>query len=108
MFTESDSRREGQRLAGASSARGRRWLRASPSEEGAHPRNDLVELGVTQFGEDRQGEDLARGPLALGALPRAVAQVGEARLEVERQRIVDRGADATRLEERLQLVPAGH
>src|SRR3954462_10217959 len=89
-------------------ARGRRWLRASPSEEGAHPRNDLAELRVTQLGEDLQGEHLGRGALALRALALAVAQVGEARLEVQRERVVDRGADPARLEERLQLVPAGH
>ena len=44
-------------------------------------------------------------PPLTGRLPLGVAQVGEARLQVQRQRIVDRVADALGLEVRLERIP---
>ena len=43
-----------------------------------------------------------------GRLPGAIAQMGEARLQVQGERIVDRVTDAARLEVRLQIVAPRH
>ncbi len=57
-----------------------------------------------QFGIDRQREHFARGPLRLRARAGLIPEVREAGLEMQRQRVVHRRADAARLEVRLQLV----
>src|SRR5829696_2005064 len=85
--------------------RARRW-NGLAAEEGAHRRDDFIELRLRQLGKDRQREHLGRGLLALRALTLAVAEVGEAGLKVQRQRVVDGGPDAALLEERLQCVAA--
>src|SRR6185369_6931173 len=73
-------------------------------EECLDARHDFVELLTRQLREDRQRQHFLRGALTLGKLTFLVAEVREAGLEVQRERIVDRRADATFLEERLQRV----
>src|SRR5439155_23437920 len=58
-----------------------------------------------QLREDRQRQDLARGALAHRQASFLISQGSEALLAVERDRVVDRAADALRLEVRQQLVP---
>src|SRR5207302_1468792 len=57
-----------------------------------------------QLREHRKREHFPGGPLRLGQAAGLVAQMREAVLQVERQRIIDRAPDALALEVRLQLV----
>ena len=61
-----------------------------------------------KLGIDRQGQGLAGRPLALGEVALAVAEIGEALLHVQRDRIVDFVADLLLFQIRLQLVAARH
>ena len=54
----------------------------------------LLRLG--EFGEDGEGEGLRGGAFALGEVAGAVAEIAVAFLEVERERVVDLGADSRR------------
>src|SRR3954468_4115347 len=80
--------------------------RRSCAEVRVHRGHDLVELRSRQLGIDRQRQHFLRGTLALRALPLLVAEVGEARLEMERKRVVDGAAHASRLERGLEQVAA--
>src|SRR5689334_13719305 len=66
----------------------------------------LVQLRAGELGIDGQRQDLLCRFLRLGALPFPVAEIREARLQVERKRIVDRRTDTAFLEKCLQLVAA--
>ena len=58
--------------------------------------DDVALFGVGELGIDRQGEGLAGRRFGLRKIARLVAQRGEAGLQVERDRIVDLGADLPR------------
>ena len=64
----------------------------------------VLELCLRQLGIDRQREHLARRLLGHREPAGLVAQVREARLEMQGHRIIDRAADPLRLEMRLKLV----
>src|SRR3954468_24763198 len=83
----------------------RRRKAASLPEERLHAGHHFLQLLAGELREDRQREDLPGGALALGELTGLVAQIGEAGLQVERERVVDRRADAALLEEGLERVP---
>src|SRR5579872_4158659 len=68
--------------------------------------DDFIELRSRQLGIDRQGQDFLRGAFRLGAASFLVPDVREARLQVQREGIVDRVADAACLEGGLQIVAA--
>ena len=55
--------------------------------------DDVALFGVGELGIDRQGEGLAGRRFGLRKIARLVAQRREAGLQVERDRIVDLGAD---------------
>src|SRR5215212_2661889 len=76
----------------------------STAEARPHGADDLVELRARQLRIDGEREHFVRGALRLGAAARLVVQVREAGLKVQRERVVDRRADAALLEMRLQLV----
>src|SRR5215471_20694093 len=84
----------------------RDFMEMSPAIECPHVMDDLVDLVGGELWIDGQRQHFGRRTLRLGAAPGLVAEVGEARLQVQRQRIVDRRADALRLEIILKLVPA--
>src|SRR3954463_4679525 len=63
--------------------------------------HDLVPLRRRELGIDREGDHLAGGALGLRTAALLVAEIGEARLQVEGQRVVDSIPDATPLEVRL-------
>src|SRR5688572_9362748 len=85
-----------------------RWSGGSLAEEGAYARDDLVELRAREFREDGERHHLVRGLLGLRAGPFLVAEIREAGLQVERQRIVDRVPDPLRLQMVLERVALGH
>src|ERR1051325_6291890 len=74
--------------------------------ECSHALDDFVQLALCQLGIDRQRKHLVRGALRFRTRTLLVAEVGETRLEGERQWIVDRRADAALLEETLKFVTA--
>src|SRR5215831_18568781 len=82
------------------------FMEVSPAIECPHVVDDLVELVGCELWIDGQRQHFRRRTLRLGVAPGLVAEVREAWLEVQRQRIVDRCADALRLEIILKLVPA--
>src|SRR5439155_20250819 len=90
----------------------RSWMRFSTSSfigsftrlsaiEGSDAAHDFIQLRVRELGIDRQRKDFARGALRLGISAGLVAEMCEARLEVQWQGVVDRAADALLLEARL-------
>src|SRR5580765_452588 len=82
--------------------------RRSASVERAHRSDDFIELALGQLREDWQRYHLCRRSLGLWTAPRLVAQVRETRLKMERERVVDRIADTSFLQEGLQIVAAGN
>src|SRR5678816_74718 len=82
--------------------------RRSASVKRAHRSDDFIELALGQLREDRQRYHLCRRTLGLGTAPRLVTEVREARLKVERERIVNRSADTPFLQKGLQIVAAGN
>src|SRR5687768_13069221 len=77
----------------------------SAAIEPAHPGDHLVQLRPGELGEHRQRQHFGGRTLRFRTLPLLVAQVREARLEMEGQRIVDRRADALLLQVRLEGIP---
>src|SRR3954464_10117839 len=73
-------------------------------EEGVEAAGDFVELCARQFRKDGERKHFARGALTLGALTLAIPKVREARLQMERQRVVDGRPDSPVLEEGLQRI----
>src|SRR5687768_3842100 len=68
--------------------------------------HDCIELSFSQLRVDRKRQNLLRRALAFGERALGVLEIGETRLQVKRQRIVDRMTDALRLEMRGQLIAA--
>src|SRR5205085_4589778 len=66
----------------------------SGEEEAAERLDDVLLLLGRQLGEHRERERLAGGALGLREVACLVAQVGEAGLQVERDRVVDLRPDA--------------
>src|SRR5688572_30565585 len=70
----------------------------------ANGADDFVLLRPGQLGKNRDRDDLARSPLGFWQGAFLVSQVGKTRLEVQRQRIIDRISDLPAIQVRLQLV----
>src|SRR5687767_1462637 len=66
----------------------------------------LVELGSLELRVDGQRDDFPGCPLALRKCSLRIPEIGEARLQVERQRIVDRVSDPFRAQVLLQRIAA--
>lgn len=73
-------------------------------EEAADGLDDVDLLLFGQLGVHREGEGLAGGALGLGEVAGPVAEVAEALLEVERDGVVNLGADAVGAEVRDERV----
>src|SRR5690606_33931003 len=71
------------------------FLLGSGAEKAADGIRDVLSLLFRQLGEDRKRQYLAARLLGLWKLPFAVTEIGEALLQVEGERVVDRRAHAT-------------
>src|SRR6185312_4189491 len=69
-------------------------------------RADSVDLSVGQRGRDRQSQGLGRRPLGHREVPGPMAQMGQRRLKMKRNRVVDRRRDAVPRQMILQLLTA--
>src|SRR5260370_30916993 len=78
-------------------------FRSSPVES-TDRLDDVVELGVLELGIDREREHFAAGALRYREAARRIAQVAEAVLQMERDRVVHGAPDPGALQVRLQLV----
>jgi hypothetical protein len=81
---------------------------AAASKEGSHCLDHFVELRRGEFGKNGQRQHFERRAFGLGTLPLQVPEIREARLQVQRERIVDRAADTAILEMRLQRLALRH
>src|SRR5688572_5148741 len=101
-----------QALRSASFCRSRSFMsvsaRFSVAIELPDGSDDCVELRLGQLRIDRKRQNLLRRALAFGERTLGVLEIGEARLQVKRQRIVDRMTDALRLEMGGELIAARH
>src|ERR1700761_2735396 len=79
----------------------RSWIRSSSccfiglaAIKSSDRRDDLVELVLCELWVDRQGQHFVRSALRFRTCTLLVAEVGEAGLQVQRQRVVDRCTDS--------------
>src|SRR5262245_21888381 len=72
--------------------------------EGGNSVDNLVQLRARQFGKHWEGDDFLRSALGLGKGAFLVPEVRKARLEMQRQRVVNRCADLPRCQVLLELI----
>src|SRR3954469_10717735 len=85
----------------------RSFIGRSPVES-ADGIDDFVELAAVEFREDGQRQNFLRRALGFGTAAFAVSEVREARLEMQRQWIVNRRANLLALQICLQVIaPVG-
>src|SRR4051794_25113924 len=85
-----------------------RMRRRSASVERAYRGDDFIELALRELRKYRQRYDLSRRALGFRTAPCLVTEVCETGLKMERERVVDRGADTPLFQEGLQIVAAGN